>query len=170
MKNTRLALLLLIFFLSTFLALEALPTLPSLDSTPYSLYCVHVDPENPNGNLLVPRTAYLPESPEEIQPQTLVLTLLALESYQNYHNTFPQGTTLLTANLLDSGVLDLKFSSEYGELLGIQRTAADYALTLTLTELSNVRALRISVFGDDPTVTPPLLRSSDLVLASLNPT
>lgn len=143
-----------------------LPNIPSLESTPYKLYYINIDLVTPTGNLLTPTTTYLPYNQTEITPSLLISALFKNEPTAN--TTFPQDTTLLSSHLLDSGVLDLKFSSEYGELSGIRRTAADYALTLTLSHFPEIKALRISVQGETQESSLPLLRTSDISIPLLH--
>lgn len=98
---------------------------------------------------------------------TLIMGLFSIEEVYRKEPLFPPNTKLLSFELQPNGSLDLHFSQEYGELSGIYRTTADYALTLTLTQLSSVTGIRISIFGEDASTSPPLLRSYDITSADL---
>lgn len=67
---------------------------------------------------------------------------------------------------LDGGVVYLEMSEGYGGLSGINLTIADYCITLTLCQLSQVRSVVISVEGDlIPSRYYQALRISDVLLS-----
>lgn len=127
----------------------------------YLLYCI--DTSQTSGSLFKEIKCYLPYTPENIEIKTLLQTLLDFQDDPLLPNYFPSNLSLHSAHLSPTGILELEFSAEYGELSGIRRTVTDYAITLTLTQLPDVVALHIYVFGEDPTLSPNLLRPSDLL-------
>lgn len=143
-------------------------------STPHVTYeLYHRNTQERHSTLLTSLKISLPveTSPDQdltsSHIHTLIMGLFSLEDVYRKEALFPSDTKLLSFELLPNGTLNLHFSQEYGELSGIYRTTADYALTLTLTQLSTVTGVRISIFGEDPTVNPPLLRSYDITSANL---
>ncbi len=60
-------------------------------------------------------------------------------------NPFPDGTEILWAGWLPSGVLVLNLSEEYGGLTGMNLTLADYCIVRTLCQLEGVSQVEILV-------------------------
>lgn len=149
------------FTLSTLSLLFLLQSCSHFQGHTYTLYCV--DTSQTSGALFKEVKCYLPDTPDQIEVKTLLQTLLQFQEDPLLPAYFPSNLSLHSAQLNALGILELEFSSEYGELTGIRRTATDYAITLTLTQLPEVVALRINVFGEDPSTTSNLLRPTDLL-------
>ena len=81
------------------------------------------------------------------QARQLVERLLAGPTQEGFKRTIPSGTNLLSLELQGRrAVVDL--SAAYGSLSGIALTLADYAITLTLTQLPDIQAVEITVRGN----------------------
>ena len=69
----------------------------------------------------------------------------------------PDGTSLLSWSIEDS-VLSMDLSGEYGTLTGVELTLASWCITLTMCQLDEVSAVRITAEGetlmDDEILTP----------------
>lgn len=92
------------------------------------------------------------ELPEGLDTQAAVETLLEglLAGPQNelLRGTLPGGTTLLSARVEGSRAL-VDFSTAYSTLSGVRLTLADYAVTLTLTQLPEITSVKITVQGQE---------------------
>lgn len=87
---------------------------------------------------------------EEDDPQKLAEALMAEllrgPRDETLKNTIPSGTTLQSLELTGRrAVVDL--SAAYGNLSGVALTMADYAITLTLTQIPEILAVQITVRG-----------------------
>lgn len=78
--------------------------------------------------------------------QALVEKLLEGPTTEGFKSAIPAGTSLLSLELQGRrAVVDL--SARYRTLSGIALTLADYAITLTLTQLRDIQAVEITVRG-----------------------
>jgi len=79
--------------------------------------------------------------------RSLMEKLLEGPTEEGLKSAIPAGTSLLSLELQGRrAVVDL--SSRYASLSGIALTLADYAITLTLTQLPNIQAVEITVRGN----------------------
>lgn len=118
----------------------------------YDLYFREADLTSAAGqSALRAEQIFLPaETADEIGTQKtaeyLVQKLLEGPTDEGLRNTIPAGTSLLSLKLLGTRAwVDL--SAEYERLSGVALTMADYALTLTLTQLPQIMSVRINVQG-----------------------
>ena len=82
---------------------------------------------------------------------------------------FPAGTSCEQI-ALKGNVLTLRLNEAYGTLTGVRRTQADACLTLTLTQIHGVNAIRITTPSKTPGSTENrILRASDYLLADRTP-
>lgn len=92
------------------------------------------------------------ELAEGLDTQTAVEALLEglLSGPQSdlLRGTLPAGTTLLSAKVEGSRAL-VDFSAAYNTLSGVRLTMADYAVTLTLTQLPEITSVKITVQGQE---------------------
>ena len=92
------------------------------------------------------------ELEEGLDTQEAVEALLEglLEGPQNelLRGTLPASTTLLSAKVEGSRAL-VDFSAAYSTLSGVRLTMADYAVTLTLTQLPEITSVKITVQGQE---------------------
>lgn len=92
------------------------------------------------------------ELPEGLDTQTAVETLLegllAGPQSELLRGTLPASATLLSARVEGSRAL-VDFSSAYSTLSGVRLTMADYAVTLTLTQLPEITSVKITVQGQE---------------------
>ena len=95
-------------------------------------------------------TIYL-EDAEGQEPEQLATRLLTklLEgpSNETMQSTIPTGTSLLSVQV-DGSRAYVDLSTAYSTLSGIALTMADYAITLTLTQLSEISRVYITVRGE----------------------
>ena len=61
----------------------------------------------------------------------------------------PTGTKLLSCTVT-GGTVSVDLSGEYNQLMGIDRTIADYCITLSLMQLTGILAVRLTVAGELP--------------------
>ncbi|MDE7218943.1 MAG: GerMN domain-containing protein [Oscillospiraceae bacterium] len=89
----------------------------------------------------------LPEGADDQEiARAVVERLLAGPSGGELTSPLPEGTELLSLELQDR-TAHVDLSDELRELSGVALTLADYCLTLSLTALESVRAVRITVHG-----------------------
>ena len=92
------------------------------------------------------------ELEEGLDTQKAVEALLEglLEGPKNelLRGTLPASTTLLSAKVEGSRAL-VDFSAAYSTLSGVRLTMADYAVTLTLTQLPEITSVKITVQGQE---------------------
>lgn len=78
--------------------------------------------------------------------EALIAELLKGPRDETLKNTIPAGTTLQSLELTGHrAVVDL--SGTYSNLSGVALTMADYAITLTLTQIPEILAVQITVWG-----------------------
>lgn len=83
-----------------------------------------------------------------MRAELLVRELLAGPDADDLISVIPAGTALLSLEVEGSQAL-VDFSSEYSALSGVLLTLADYAVTLTLTQLPEVSMVRVTVRGQE---------------------
>lgn len=80
--------------------------------------------------------------------EALLEGLLAGPQSELLRGTLPKGTMLLSAKVEGSRAL-VDFSAVYSTLSGVHLTMADYAVTLTLTQLPTITSVKITVQGQE---------------------
>lgn len=80
--------------------------------------------------------------------ETLVTKLLDGPEDELLRGTIPSGTVLLSSKVEGSRAL-VDFSAAYSTLSGVRLTMADYAVTLTLTQLPEIASVKITVQGQE---------------------
>lgn len=80
--------------------------------------------------------------------EALVEGLLAGPQSELLRGTLPASTTLLSAKVEGSRAI-VDFSAAYSTLSGVRLTMADYAVTLTLTQLPEITSVKITVQGQE---------------------
>ena len=117
----------------------------------YDLYFLAGSFENAaGGGALATEHIRILEKPADTQAlaELLVTKLLEGPAAEELESAVPAGTSLLGVELQGRrAVVDL--SSGYGSLSGIALTLADYAITLTLTQLPDILAVEITVRGQE---------------------
>ena len=118
--------------------------------TAYSLYFLEADLESvPGGDALRAETVYLEEDlGTTALAEALVERLLEGPSDATLENPIPAGTSLLSLEL-NGAYAKVDLSSNYRSLSGVALTLADYAITLTLTQLPQIAIVSITVRGQD---------------------
>ncbi|MCI6053662.1 GerMN domain-containing protein [Dysosmobacter sp.] len=122
----------------------------SQQGTAYSLYFLEADLESvPGGDALRAETVYLEEDlGTTALAEALVERLLEGPSDATLENPIPAGTSLLSLEL-NGAYAKVDLSSNYRSLSGVALTLADYAITLTLTQLPQIAIVSITVRGQD---------------------
>ena len=122
----------------------------SQQGTAYSLYFLEADLESvPGGDALRAETVYLGEDlGYTALAEALVERLLEGPSDATLENPIPAGTSLLSLEL-NGAYAKVDLSSNYRSLSGVALTLADYAITLTLTQLPQIAIVSITVRGQD---------------------
>lgn len=119
------------------------------DGSAYSLYFVERDLRSADGgDALRSEERTLEDgglSTEELAA-ALVAELLKGPADPTLKSPFPKGTALLSAEQKGTE-LRVDLSAAYSTLSGVRLSLADYAITLTLTQLPDVARVRITVAG-----------------------
>ncbi len=117
---------------------------------PFSLYFQYADAkEGGGGDALQTETIYLEEGLTTLQQvRALAEGLLAGPTGDGLKAVIPAGTSLLSSRVEGARAL-VDFSGNYSTLSGISLTLADYAVTLTLTQIPDITAVEISVRGQE---------------------
>ncbi len=83
------------------------------------------------------------------QAQYIMELLLGGCTAEGFICPVPTGTSLLSCTVT-GGTVSVDLSSEYNQLIGIDRTIADYCITLSLMQLDGIYAVRLTVNGELP--------------------
>lgn len=118
----------------------------------YVLYFMKTDLKEAAGSgALDTETVYLRDlegaAPAEVA-EALLTELLRGPLDEGLKSPIPAGTALLSLEVTGSRAL-VDLSSAYGTLSGVALTLADYAVTLTLTQLPEISLVRITVRGQE---------------------
>ena len=81
------------------------------------------------------------------QAQYIMELLLGGCKVSGFTSPVPTGTTVRSCTVT-GGTVSVDLSSEYDRLTGIDRTIADYCITLSLLQLTGIYAVRLTVMGD----------------------
>lgn len=139
-----------LLLLTTSCAYAAVSTQREADT--YALYFRENDlTAATGGDALRAETVQLPELADaEIDDaaEMLLRALLKGPVDETLRTPFPTGTTLLSLDVEDSQAL-VDLSAAYGGLSGVALTMADYAITLTLTQLPEITEVRVTVRGQE---------------------
>lgn len=108
------------------------------------------------------------------QAEEMLWRLLMGDRQEGLLSPMPAGT-MLRGCRVSGGTVWVDFSSAYGQLSGMELTIADYCVTLSLTQLAGVYAVRITVNGQELpyrdaqqfTAADALLTSSEDVMRSM---
>lgn len=83
------------------------------------------------------------------QAQYIMEQLLGACKASGFTSPVPDGTALRSCTVT-GGTVSVDLSSEYDHLTGIDRTIADYCITLSLMQLTGILAVRLTVAGELP--------------------
>ncbi len=117
----------------------------------YELYFREADLKTAAGrDALRAESIRLDETPENTQAlaSTLMLHLLEGPTDETMRSTIPAGTTLNSLQVRQ-GRAEVDLSAPYGTLSGVALMLADYAITLTLSQLKEISAVKITVLGQE---------------------
>lgn len=138
--------------------------------TQYSLYFLRQDLEDAGGGDAVgcEPSVLSREDEQDVSAQAEILMneLLAGPSDGSLCSPIPNGTKLMSLSVVGSrAVVDL--SGNYAALSGISLTLADYCITLTLTQLPEVRTACVTVRGQELAYrAQQVFRARDVLLSS----
>ena len=148
-------------------ACAAEPERPSPDD--YALYYAAVLGTGAGGDAIRSDTVNVPGSASmdsAALAETLVRALLDEPKDDALCSPFPSGTSLQKLSVA-RGRASVDLSAQYGKLSGIDLSIADACLTLTLTQLRGVYAVRITADGRElPYRETQLLTAADALLSS----
>ena len=99
------------------------------------------------------------------QAQYIMEMLLGACKVSGFTTPAPEGTTVRSCTVT-GGTVSVDLSSEYGRLTGIDRTIADYCITLSLLQLTGIYAVRITVMGQPPAEREEIYTSAQVLLTS----
>lgn len=147
-KSAALALCGLLLFLTGCAAAAA----AGPEGTPYALYFRDTDYDRvQGGDALQTETVYYegeePEEPAAVG-KWLVESLLSGPERAGLKRIIPAGTALLSLEV-QGALAIVDFSTPYSTLSGITLTMADYSVALTLTQIPEIRTVRITVRGQE---------------------
>lgn len=101
------------------------------------------------GDVFQTETVYIDEELDaQAQAEALLEALLAGPESEFLRSAIPAGTSLLSVEVNGSRAL-VDFSAGYSTLSGVRLTLADYAVTLTLTQLPDIAVVRVTVQGQE---------------------
>ena len=83
------------------------------------------------------------------QAQYIMELLLGGCKTSGFTSPVPEGTTVINCTVT-GGTVSVDLSGEYNQLMGIDRTIADYCITLSLMQLTGILAVRLTVEGELP--------------------
>ncbi|MBE7003373.1 MAG: hypothetical protein E7425_03690 [Ruminococcaceae bacterium] len=99
--------------------------------------------------------------------ERLLTELLGAPESPGLRSPFPEGTNLRHLTVA-GGRAAVDLSAQYARLSGVDLSIADYCLTLTLTQLDGINAVRITVNGRElPYRKTQLLTAADALLAGV---
>lgn len=95
----------------------------------------------------------------------LLAALMNGPAEEGHRSPIPVGTTVRSCTR-EGRLISLDLSGAYGDLTGVELTLANYCITLTLTQLEGVDALRITVNGGSfPYGSATILRREDVLFS-----
>lgn len=117
---------------------------PEPEGEQYEVYYL-ADHADVQSAALGSQTIRIPEGDEPVD--ALLAALLTEPAAENLRRSIPEGV-LLRGWTLENGVLTVDFSTRYGALSGIELTLADYSVTMTLSQVSEVLSVVTTVESD----------------------
>ena len=110
----------------------------------------------------------LPQGNQVARAESVLALLMGACQEKGFQNPIPAGTTLRSVTIL-GGTACVDFSGSYGQLSGMDLTIADYCVTLSLTQLEGIYAVRITVNGQDLAYRDSnLFLAGDVLLTSMD--
>ena len=160
----------LALFLSAFLLLSLCACTPKEETVTEGLhlYGVNDGESRLGGDVITAVTIPWSELPQEREAQATAVMEALLASTNGHISPLPAGTLLRSVTLSGStAYVDL--SGAYWQLSGINRTIADYCITLSLTQLTGVYAVRITAEGREvPYRDKQVFLAGDVLLSSMD--
>lgn len=97
------------------------------------------------------------------QAQYIMELLLGGCTEPDFTSPMPEGTRVLSCTVT-GGTVAVDLSNEYDQLAGVERTIADYCITLSMMQLAGILAVRITVEGRVSADHPAEVYTSEEVL------
>lgn len=127
--------------------------------------------EHPGGDAISSVTVdwdTLPQEDRTAQAEAVVQLLLGGCQEEGFQSSILEGTSLRSAEV-KGGTAWVDFTGSYSQLSGMALTIADYCVTLSLTQLKGVYAVRITVNGQELAYRDSnLFLASDVLLTSMD--
>ena len=117
----------------------------------YQLYFREADLESAAGREALRPIPFTPEEkPDSVEKLAVLLVraLLKGPGEEEVKNCIPTGTALQSLSIQE-GQATVDLSGAYANLSGVNLTLADYAITLTLTQLPEISSVKITVLGQE---------------------
>lgn len=132
------------------------------------LYGVNAAQSRLGGDVITSTIVPWSDLPDDREAQAAAVAELLLTSTEDYLSPLPAGTMLRSVKLSGStAYVDL--SSAYYQLSDIALTIADYCITLSLTQLTGIYAVRITVEGRElPYRHKQVFLAGDVLLSSMD--
>ena len=151
------------------LLLAACADKPEPSTEGYELYYAAMPYESGGGDAIRAAAARVPKDgaqSTQALAEALVERLLTAPAEDALRSPFPAGTSLQKLTVA-GGRATVDLSEQYARLSGIDLSVADACLTLTLTQLDGVYAVRITADGRElPYRTTQLMTAADALLSS----
>ena len=110
----------------------------------------------------------LPQQDKNAQAEAVLALLLGGCQQEGFQSPIPSGTALRSVEVVNS-TARVDFTGSYGQLSGMALTIADYCVTLSLSQLEGVYAVRITVNGQELAYRDSnLFFASDVLLTSMD--
>lgn len=144
---------------------------PAEETSPddYTLYYAALLDGSDGGDAIRASTVRIADSAALTTPalaEALVRELLTAPEDEDLRSPFPSGTELQKLTVA-GGRATVDLSAQYARLSGVDLSLADYCLTLTLTQLTGIYAVRITANGRElPYRKTQLLTAADPLLSS----
>ena len=144
------------------------PPAEEAEGARYELFYASEPSEHPGGDAIASAEIRLndPSQDSEALARRLAEALLDAPEDAGLLSPFPEGTRLRKLTVA-RGRATVDLSAEYARLSGVDLSIADYCLTLTLTQLPGIYAVRITADGRElPYRKTQLLTAADPLLTS----
>ena len=110
----------------------------------------------------------LPEGDKAARAEAVLALLMGECQEKGFRTPIPSGTTLRSVDM-KGGTAWVDFAGSYGQLSGMALTIADYCVTLSLTQLEGIYAVRITANGQELAYRDSnLFMASDVLLTSMD--
>lgn len=131
------------------------------------LYGMAAEETRAGGDVIEAVTVPWDQLPTTREDQLTAVLDLLLTSREDYRSPFPEGTVINNA-FFSGSTACIDLGGGYHRLSGMARTVADYCLTLSLTQLTGVYAVRVTADGREENYRKQMMLSGDVLLSSMD--